>query len=154
MDTKIGPHNYSECGLANVILVNVEMSRCRDCGETEVAILNVEGLHRAMAHAIIRKRARLVSQEIRFLRKYLGWSGVDFARHIGVAPETVSRWEQGTNPMGPTADRALRLMVARMEPMAEYPLDELKGVDRPTKSTVKLRMLAQDNDWAPEPVAA
>jgi DNA-binding transcriptional regulator YiaG len=23
------------------------------------------------------------------------WSGVDFARHMGTAPETVSRWEQG-----------------------------------------------------------
>ena len=40
-----------------------------------------------------RKKRRLAPEEIKFLRKSLGWAGVDFAKHMGATPETVSRWE-------------------------------------------------------------
>jgi hypothetical protein len=41
--------------------------------------------------AVIAKRSRLTAAEVKFLRKYLGWSGADFARHMGVAPESTGR---------------------------------------------------------------
>src|SRR5262245_2444103 len=63
------------------------------CGAFEIQILNLEGLHRAIAHALVAKRARLASDEVKFLRKVLGWSGADFAEHMGTSAETVSRWE-------------------------------------------------------------
>ena len=61
------------------------------CGEHEVAIPRIEDLHRTIAQAVIAKRERLTPAEIRFLRKFLGWSGADFAAHVGTTPETVSR---------------------------------------------------------------
>jgi DNA-binding transcriptional regulator YiaG len=40
----------------------------------------------SIAHAVIAKRERLTPAEIRFLRKFLGWSGADFAAHVGTTP--------------------------------------------------------------------
>jgi DNA-binding transcriptional regulator YiaG len=54
--------------------------------------------------------------EVRFLRKHLGWSGADFAAHMGVDPTTVSAWENERKPFGTSSDRLLRLIVARQAP--------------------------------------
>lgn len=121
-------YRYEASGLPYVTLKAVEVSRCPKCGETEVAIPAIEDLHRVIAAALIRKRGRLAPPEIRFLRKYLGWSGADFARHTGTTPETVSRWEHGTMPMGPAADRLLRLLVATKAPVSDYPVDVLAQI--------------------------
>lgn len=45
----------------------------------------------AVVQHIARSPERLGPAEIRFLRKYVGYSGKDFARFVGVTPETVSR---------------------------------------------------------------
>jgi DNA-binding transcriptional regulator YiaG len=65
-------------------------------------------LNEVLAKAIAKKPHRLTPGEIRFLRKYLGWSGKDFAQFMGVTPETVSRWENGAGRIGETAERFLR----------------------------------------------
>jgi putative zinc finger/helix-turn-helix YgiT family protein len=119
-------YRYAECGLPHVILENaVEVATCPKCGETYTGIPAIERLHRVLAAALIRKKRRLAPEEIRFLRKSLGWSGVDFAKHMGATPETVSRWENGKAPMGAQADRLLRLLVARETPITEYSVDVL-----------------------------
>jgi putative zinc finger/helix-turn-helix YgiT family protein len=128
MDTRRENYPYRASGLPHVTLEQVEVSRCPVCGETEVSIPHIEALHRAIAVALVRKPARLASEEIRFLRKYLGWSGVDFAAYIGVTPETVSRWEQGKTPMGTTADRLLRMLVVTRVPVEDYSADLLRGI--------------------------
>ena len=72
-------------------------------------IPKIEKLHRTIAMAIVGKKTRLTAEEIRFRRKYLGWSGADFARHMGVTPESISRWEnekERMNPVGRAARRA------------------------------------------------
>src|SRR5262245_14012742 len=119
--------NYKASGLP-VTLVGVEVRRCKACGEYEVVIPRIENLHEVIAHAVVAKRPRLTSAEIRFLRTYLGWSGADFARRIGVAAETVSRWENGHDAMSPVADRLLRLMVLTRAPVSDYSLDALAEV--------------------------
>src|SRR5437879_11660470 len=88
-------YRYAESGLPNVILLGVEVSRCPTCGRVEVSIPRMAALHEGLARAISRKETRLAPEEVRFLRKHLGWSGTDFAGVMGVAPETVSRWETG-----------------------------------------------------------
>jgi putative zinc finger/helix-turn-helix YgiT family protein len=139
---------YDACGLPGVTLVDVEVSRCPQCGEYEVAIPQIDDLHKAIAQAVIRKTSRLNAAEIRYLRKYLGWSGVDFARHMGATPETVSRWESGATPIGPASDRLLRLMVATRDPVREYPLDALAIISReqPNK-TVRLGLIRDRDGW-------
>jgi putative zinc finger/helix-turn-helix YgiT family protein len=95
-----------------VTLVGVEVSRCAACGLSEVSIPALEGLHRTIAVTLVTKTARLCGPEIRFLRKQLGWSGAELAEHLGITRETVSRWEQGSAPIGATADRLLRATFA------------------------------------------
>src|SRR5262249_2633361 len=85
-------HHYTACGLPNVTLVDIEMQRCDSCGWSSALIPNVAGLHKALAHMLVMKRSRLHGVEFRFLRKYLGYSSVDFSGIIGVTPETISRW--------------------------------------------------------------
>jgi putative transcriptional regulator len=119
-------YRYAECGLSNVILENaVEVATCTKCGEAYTGVPAIEGLHRAITAGLIRKKRRLAPEEIKFLRKSLGWSGVAFAKRMGAAPETVSRWENGKAPMGAQADRLLRLLVAREAPITEYSVDVL-----------------------------
>ena len=138
---------YSAGGLAGVTLVNVEVSRCPGCGEFEVSIPRVEELHRTLARAVARKPGRLAPPEIRFLRKWLGWSGVDFAAHMGVDAATVSRWENGALKMGGVAERLLRLMVATRKPVTDYSLDLLKDIDEATEAPLRLGMRADAKGW-------
>jgi len=46
---------------------------------------------RALAGLLIRKSNRLAGEEIRFLRKSLGWSGAAFASKAGVERDTVKK---------------------------------------------------------------
>jgi YgiT-type zinc finger domain-containing protein len=79
---KVGRENYryAESGLDTITLVDIEVRRCPECGEYEVSVPRIEELHCLIAQQVALKRARLTPQEIRFLRKYLGFSGVDFRR--------------------------------------------------------------------------
>ena len=81
--------NVPYTALPGAVMIGVPMSRCANCGESEVAIPAIDELNRALTDAVIRKRGRLAGVEGRFLRSYLGYSGTDFARLIG-AWESVS----------------------------------------------------------------
>lgn len=147
-------YRYTECGLDSVTLMNVEVRRCSECGEYEVDIPRMEQLHRLIAQEVAAKGPRLTPQEIRFLRKYLGFSGVDFAATLDVTPETVSRWENGKKQMSPVAERALRLMVFVREPIAEYPLERLAEVARGEAAPLRMRLRDSRSQWKAEAVAA
>jgi transcriptional regulator with XRE-family HTH domain len=100
-----------------------------------------------------RKTNRLSATEIRFLRKSLGWSGADFARHIGVDPATVSRWETGAQDIGQVADRFLRLLISVHTPVQNYSLDDLANLgDAPPGGDTTLRLKPSSAGW--HPVAA
>jgi putative zinc finger/helix-turn-helix YgiT family protein len=136
METHRENYQYTACGLRNITLYQVQVDRCPHCGETEVVIPAVEKLHKAIADALIRKKTRLAPEEIRYLRKYLGWSSIDFAAYMGVSQETVSRWENSSHDMASTADRLLRMLVLTKTPVWDYSADFLKeigahGVVRP-----------------------
>ena len=138
-------------GLPNVILVKVEVRRCLSCGAEEVALPRVEGLHRSLADFIVRKPGRLAGAEVRFLRKYLGWSSGDFAKHMGVSREAVSRWENGHDKIGGLADRLLRLFVAHCAPIEDYGIDELQVADQGRDAPLKIRAKPARKGWALAP---
>ena len=73
---------------------------------------SIEGLHDALAHAIVKKNGQLAPQEIVFRRKSLGWSGVDFAKHMGCDKAQISKWEHGTVKMSKPYELLLREIVA------------------------------------------
>jgi putative zinc finger/helix-turn-helix YgiT family protein len=139
---------YKESGLPNVALVGVEVRRCPSCGHHELVLPRVTELHQLLAQAVIHKKARLSGAEVRFLRKVLGWSGADFARHMGVDPSTVSNWENDKTPIGPSSDRLLRLMVAREAPVENYPLEELTKIEDIVEPPVEVRVSPKGRGWA------
>lgn len=145
---------YDVGGLPHVELHGVDVIRCAACGRETVAIPRVAQLHRAIAHQIVLQQRMLAPIEIRFLRKHVGLSGNDFAQMMGVARETVSRWETGANQMGAVADRLLRLIVVTHEPSDSYAVDDLLRDLNDTPAPEKLAAVAMQNSrekgWAPQ----
>jgi len=140
-------YHYKASGLPNVVLAGIEIRTCPSCGEEEVVIPRIEELHRLIARGVMNKPARLTGQEMRFLSKAIGLSGVDFAARVGVSPETVSRWENDKEPIGPTADRLVRLMAAQSPPKTDYALDELANIADEVKP-LAMRLEPRARGWA------
>ena len=132
-----------------VTLLGINVKRCSACGESFAGIPKVEELHRVIAYAIALKPARLTAKEVRFLRKYLGWSGTDFANHFGVERETVSRWESGGQKMNAMADRLIRLAVATRDPVEKYPIERLQEIEEDA-SPMQLGFRPAKKGWVPE----
>ena len=132
-----------QLGLPNVVLLNVPVRHCKKCGEREVVFPQIARLHRLLARTLISKHTRLTAPEVRYLRKYLGWSSSDLAHRIGVAPETISRWENGHEAIGVVPDRLLRLIVALEKPVEAYStkvLDEISPEEpKPTPLNVSVK---------------
>jgi len=141
--------------MVNVVLEGIDVHHCDNCGEEEVVYRRFGQLNEAIAQMIAGEEARLGPGEIRFLRTYLGLTGAQLARTMGVAPETVSRWESESagQSMGTVAERLLRVMVlhdvdvSALESMAVE--DQTQGVQ------MRLHFRELDNRWAstsePEP---
>lgn len=149
MKTKTENHKYEASGLSGVTLLGVQVSSCPKCGDREVTIPDIEGLHRVIAVTLASKGPRLAPEEMRFLRKYLGLSSADFALHMGVTPETVSRWETGKTPMGATAERLLRMLVLTRQPVSHYPLDLFRTMATEDPKPLRVGMTADEDGWHP-----
>ena len=134
-------------GLSNVVLKDAEVFRCTECGEEELVLPNIEELHRLIAKTVVEKSAKLIPEEIRFLRKYLGWSGLDFAHHFGVAPETVSRWEHGKTEMSGTTERLLRLAVVHWAPVDNYPVEAMDKIKERELKPLRVDVRRKKNRW-------
>jgi putative zinc finger/helix-turn-helix YgiT family protein len=145
--TKRENYRYEAVGLPGITLQDVEVSRCGKCGEYEVSIPRIEDLHQTIAQTVISKNGRLTPAEIRFLRKHLGWTGAEFAVHFGAARETVSRWENGSVPMGPTAERLLRMIVANPSARTSGSLSLLKPGARPSSKPFRIGLKVANGEW-------
>lgn len=151
--SSVEDYPYLESGLPNVLLMGVEVRRCPACKHVAVVLPRVTELHRAIALAVIHKPARLSGAEVRYLRKVLGHSGVDFARYIGVDASTVSNWETDKHPIGPSSDRLLRLMVTHGAPVEEYSLEALTKIEDEVRPPVTLRVSPKAKGWQTEATA-
>ena len=140
---------YGAKGIA-VTLVGIRILRCPRCGEEDVEIPRIAELDRVIARHLIEKPGHLDGAEIRFLRKLLGFSGRDLAATIGVAPETVPRWENNRQPMDHGHDHALRALAAVRAPIEDYRLfDALRGISRPPDALRRpLRLRVDAGTWA------
>jgi transcriptional regulator with XRE-family HTH domain len=98
---------YTECGLKNIVLADVLVYRCKNCGGETVEIPNMDGLHRTLALGVLCKRRLLSGDEVRFLRKVAGLTATGLAKSLAVTKTAVSRWENGAK-IGLASDRAVR----------------------------------------------
>jgi DNA-binding transcriptional regulator YiaG len=100
-------YTYTECGLKNVVLLEVLVYRCTRCGAEQVEVPNMDGLHRTVALAVLCKPRLLAGDEIRFLRKVAGMTATTLANSLAVTKNAVSKWENG-GKIGAASDRAIR----------------------------------------------
>lgn len=107
-----GSYAYKESGLGNVTLRGIELAHCDECGNEDPVIPAVHELHSVIAEALISKPARLDGKELRFLRKYLELSAREFSKIIHVNPSTLSKWENGEDPVGSSSDLLVRALIA------------------------------------------
>jgi len=103
--------------------VEAAKSVCPQCGAEYTAFSEVEPMYQAIALDLSQETRRLSPPEVRWLRKYLGFSSDALAEYLGVTRQTVSRWE---NEGGlPVATERLLKILAKAGPVVEsYPLEE------------------------------
>ncbi|NOY92692.1 MAG: helix-turn-helix domain-containing protein [Deltaproteobacteria bacterium] len=106
--------------LPAVIVHRLKVTRCAACGAESVSIPRLEELHEVVAKALVQRPGRLAGPEVRYLRKWMGWSGRDFAEKFELTPEHVSRVENGHHPISAVADKLLRVLVLTRTPTPEY----------------------------------
>lgn len=118
-------HKFKESGLNNVILHGVHVYKCNKCGEEYYDYGDIDKLHGLIASLLIRKAETLIGEEIRFLRKYLGYSGQYFAKIVGYEAAHLSRIETGKMNVSETFDRLVRVMVQEKIPDRNYNVQDL-----------------------------
>ena len=90
-----------------------------ECGRKLVQIPMIERLQDAIAYELLRKKSLLIGADFRFLRKWVGLTSVKLASALGFKSRvSLSRWENGKEPITAATDHAMRLLVMRIKEQA------------------------------------
>ena len=145
-----GVHQLTE---PSAVLINVPIRKCLTCGDREIVIPEIGKLHNILQLWIVQKKYPLAPNEISFLRKHVNHTGESFADVMGVAKETVSRWENGHLRPSAQADRLMRFLLGA-QPYMETAQRLMLEIDS-TADPKPLMMVCRydDNnelvDWSP-----
>ncbi len=126
-------YHYEGCGLKNVWLQNGYTVKVTKFGDS-VSINDVDGLHRALALAIVEAARPITPEEFRFLRIELGLSQKSLGALLGISDQSIANYEKSTHKIQRIADVALRSLY-------------LNSINRENGLIDKLQELAElDND--------
>jgi len=117
-------------GIPVVLLDSAIEERCEKCGMILATIIpDLNGLIAAVAVTRAMEPAKLTGPEIRFMRKAIDMSAKALAEVLEVKPETLSRWENSKDVMGPTSEKLLRMvtigMMCRKAPAVDSDLQSI-----------------------------
>ncbi len=136
-------------GLPGVVVLDaVEEHRCVKCGTVAgIGFPNLVGLFAAAAVARVLNPTKLSGEELRSLRRALDMTGKQLAAALGVRLETVSRWENDKEPVGPTSEKLLRILVglalnaqAHLIPFDTAAIVDMDLAARPSGQPVEIRL--------------
>ena len=136
-------------GLPGVVVLDaVEELRCAKCRTVAgIGFPNLPGLFAAAAVARILNPTKLSGEELRSLRRALDMTGKQLAAALGVRLETVSRWENNKEPMGPTSEKLLRILAglalgaqAHLIPFDTAAIVDMELTARPSRKPVEIRL--------------
>ena len=134
-------YQFTESGLDNVVLKNIEALVCDRCKTETPRLPRMNGLMRTIALALITKPYKLDGQDIRFLRKFLGLGSEAFAAILDVDRSHLSRVENGVTPVSATADRLVRLIAVGLGEGLEQKARDVIVKFTEIKRTRKLKMM-------------
>jgi putative zinc finger/helix-turn-helix YgiT family protein len=109
-------YQFKESGLDNVILKDIEVWVCKQCGSVVPRIPRLNDLMRTIVVAMIAKPSELEGAEVRFLRKFMDETIEQFARKLGVNRSHLSRIENGSLAISRQTDRLVRALVLIHKP--------------------------------------
>lgn len=135
-----GDYPFKESALRNVVLLGIGLVKCDKCGNIDPIIPRVSVLMRTLALAVISQPYRLRGDQVCFLRKFLGKSGKEFCELLGINKATLSKWENGEDPVGASSDRLIRLVALGLGEGLHEPIKplldrfaEIKNISRRPK---------------------
>jgi DNA-binding transcriptional regulator YiaG len=141
---------YTEGGLRDVWLEDVDVARCATCRDVVLMVPDPHALERAIVAALVRARGPLRGPEIRFLRRAMALSGKRLASLLGVTPSVLSRWENEKSPIGAQSDRLLRTLAGREDALEPAEVAALLAVDDPTPRAPEMVLRLVSGVWKRE----
>lgn len=135
--------HYTESGLDNVYLRNVEVRVCPACDAKSPRIPRINDLHAAIGRAIALQKIPLSGNEARYLRKHLGLQAKEWAVLLRLPPETLSRWENGKQVIGAQSDSLIRalyfLKLAETgQPIPDRAVEEMAAIVAQSSDTLNV----------------
>lgn len=104
------PIHYTMSGLEDVWLLN-GFAIEHTCYGEGVRIENANGLHRALARAIVSDKMPMDEREVLFLRELMSLSQDDLAHLLGCSGQLIASWEEGKAAIDPFSERLYRMLV-------------------------------------------
>ena len=150
------PFHFSDSGLSYVYLVGIKYYQYEN-GRVSADIPAIKQLMQLIARDLLEKPGSLTGEEIRFLRKRLGKKQTDFAKDLGLEPETLSRYENDKLAVSEASDKLIRLYYVAFSTdpdleEARKALMELLANWRVTAVPKIIKMRVVENEW--EEIAA
>lgn len=106
---KYRTYKYTGVGLDNIVLMNLEVEVCADCGTETPLLRNVKKIHNAVGVAIALQKVHLSGADIRYLRRSAGFKVGDWAKRVGLADAHYSRVENGDRSITSQVDTLARV---------------------------------------------
>jgi DNA-binding transcriptional regulator YiaG len=103
-----------------VKLTKIQLAKCPECGNVDPIIHNINDLLNTVALAIVCSPQKLNGREIKFLRKYVGKTAVEFGRLLHMDETHLSKVENDRTQIGDHSDKLVRFLVLNLS-------DELKN---------------------------
>jgi putative zinc finger/helix-turn-helix YgiT family protein len=151
--TEESPFHFVDSGLPNVYLIGIKYFTC-ECGRVVAEIPATKQLMKLIARDLVKSSQSLTGSEIRFLRKRLGKRATEFSKELGIESETLSRLENGKQPLKEPMDKLIRLVYA----VSSEDLELLRGVMNTVNSWLvawsertgeqKIVKRIDDNEWS------
>lgn len=126
-------HEFTVSGVRFVV-EEVPAEICTSCNESYVADDDLARAELTIAAELARRGIR-TGEAFRFMRKALGLKSNALAELFDLQPETVTRWEKGTQTLDPRAFALLgSVVVDRLAGREELALERLRALRAPLKA--------------------
>jgi DNA-binding XRE family transcriptional regulator len=119
-------YKYEVSGLENVVIKNgVYFAKCPKCKNSYTQFVRIQEVNHLLFNLLLKKDGLLNVNEIKFIRKHLGYGSEEFARIIGYSREAYSRIENGKDKTNLRSDRTIRFAaLSKPDPDRNYDIHD------------------------------